>query len=258
MLYLIIFIAVALFIFMSSAFLIAYVKEDNSVADIAWGLGFVVVAWISFISAGHFQPAGLAATLLVTLWGLRLSTHIYLRNRGKKEDPRYTQLRAHWGARQALNTFFKVFMLQGLLLLMISFEVIVINSQVYAPVTLLVILGVIIWIVGFLCEAIGDYQLYTFMKNPAHHGQLMTHGLWRFTRHPNYFGEITLWWGMYIIACTAPFGLVAIISPLTITTLLLFVSGIPLTEKLMAQNPAFAQYKARTSMLIPWWPKKRD
>lgn len=245
-----------IFLLMVCAFIIAYIKQDNTVADTAWGLGFIIAAWGSFLYAENSQPTGYLVCTLVTLWGLRLILHINARNKGKGEDPRYKQLRAQWGIWATLHSFFKVFMLQGLLLLIIAYEIIVVSANTNAPLTPLIYLGLIVWIIGFLFESIGDYQLYTFMKNPAHKGQIMTSGLWHYTRHPNYFGEITIWWGIYLMACTAPLGLSAIISPLTITILLLFVSGIPMTEKMFESNPAFQAYKEKTSALIPWFPKK--
>lgn len=253
---LIIFTSSLIFLLMVFAFIIAYIKQDNTVADIAWGSGFIIATWSSFFYAGNAQPAGYLACSLVTLWGLRLILHINARNKGKGEDPRYKKLRAQWGIWATLHSFFKVFMLQGLLLLLIAYELLVINANTHAPLTLLIYLGLAVWIIGFLFESIGDYQLYTFMKNPANKGQIMTSGLWGYTRHPNYFGEITMWWGIYLMACTAPLGLSAIISPLTITILLLFVSGIAMTEKMFESNPAFQVYKEKTSALIPWFHKK--
>lgn len=241
---------------MLGAFIIAYFKRDNTVADTAWGLGFILVAWSSLIQAGHYQSLGLVATGLVTLWGLRLITHINLRNRGKGEDPRYKNMRTRWGASAALQSFFKVFFLQGILLLIIAYQIVVINANPNAPLSLLSYLGIVIWGIGFFFESIGDYQLYAFMKTEANKGKVMMSGLWRYTRHPNYFGEIMMWWGIYLCACLSPYGLSALISPLTITYLLLFVSGVPLTEKMFAGNPEFELYKQKTSVLIPWFPKK--
>jgi steroid 5-alpha reductase family enzyme len=256
MLYLIACVSTLIFILMVCAFIVAYVRQDNTVADTAWGLGFIIAAWASFLYGQHFQPVGYLVTTFITLWGLRLIVHINMRNKGKGEDPRYKKLRANWGAWAALHSFFKVFMLQGLLLLIIAYEILVINANSHAPLSALACAGLVLWIIGFLFESIGDYQLYTFMKNPTNKGQIMSSGLWHYTRHPNYFGEITMWWGIYLMACTAPFGLSAIISPTTITFLLLFVSGIPMAEKMFANNPEFQEYKKRTSMLIPWFAKK--
>ncbi|MCX5922208.1 MAG: DUF1295 domain-containing protein [Candidatus Dependentiae bacterium] len=249
-------ISCLVFILMTCTFIVAYIKKDNTIVDTAWGLGFIVVAWSSFLLGAHHQPAGYLVSALVTLWGLRLILHINLRNKGKGEDPRYKAFREEWGAWAPLHSFFKIFMLQGFLLLVIAFQIITVNNATFAPLTTLTFIGLLVWIIGFLFESIGDYQLYAFMKNPANKGQLMTLGLWRYTRHPNYFGEITMWWGIYLMACTAPYGIIAIISPITITSLLLFVSGIPMTEKMLEKHPAFAAYAQKTSVLIPWFPKK--
>lgn len=256
MFYLISVVATLIFILMVTAFVVSYLKEDNTVADTAWGLGFITAAWTSFLQTAHYQPVGYLVTLLVTIWGVRLIWHINLRNKGKGEDPRYKKMRSDWGSWAPLHSFFKIFMFQGFLLLIIAYQLLVINANPHAPLTGLIFVGLIVWIIGFLFESIGDYQLYAFMKDSAHHGQIMSSGLWQYTRHPNYFGEISMWWGIYIMACTAPLGLSAIISPLTITFLLLFVSGIPLAEKMLDTNPEFQTYKKRTSILIPWFPKK--
>ncbi len=241
---------------MVCAFIIAYIKEDNTIADTAWGLGFSVVAWASLMQNGNYQLAGLITTILVTIWSIRLIWHINLRNKGKSEDIRYKKMRESWGAWAPVHSFFKVFMLQGVLLLIVSYEVMVINASSNAPLTYWGIMGICLWFIGFLFEAVGDYQLYIFMKNPENKGKLLMDGLWRYTRHPNYFGEICMWWGIYGLAIASPYQLSAVMSPITITILLVFVSGVPMTEKLLAVHPDFANYKKRTSALIPWFPKK--
>jgi steroid 5-alpha reductase family enzyme len=147
-------------------------------------------------------------------------------------------------------------MLQGAIMLIIAAPIIVTNSQSNPPLTTLDYIGTIIWLIGFLFESIGDYQLFKFLQNPQSRGKIMKYGLWRYTRHPNYFGETLVWSGMWIISISAPFGLYAIISPITITLLLLFISGIPLTEKLFTGNLEYEQYKKETSAFIPLPPKK--
>jgi len=245
-----------LFCYMTCGFIIAQIKKDNSVADIFWGLGFVLIAWFTLLKNGQFLPRQLLVTALVTIWGVRLSGYILFRNWGKKEDPRYTQLAQKWGTNYFyLHSFFKVFILQGLLLLMIASSIIIINSSTSANIRMLDVIALIIWCIGFYFEAVGDWQLYQFFKNPENNGKIMDQGLWGYTRHPIYFGEITMWWAIWLIAFGLPYGLFALISPCTITTLLLFVSGVPMAEKQLERIPGFEAYKKRTSMLFPLPPK---
>ena len=146
-------------------------------------------------------------------------------------------------------------MLQGLFLLIISSPVILINHSQQQGLQLLDYLGTIIWITGFLFESVGDYQLAQFIKKQKNKGNIMKYGLWKYTRHPNYFGEATMWWGIYIIALSLPRGFWLVISPLTITLLLLFVSGFPMLEKKFADNPNFRNMPGKTSKFFPWFPK---
>jgi len=249
--------AALLFCYMSCGFIIAQIKKDNSVADIFWGFGFVLIAWFTLFKSGQFFPRQILATALVTIWGARLSGYIIFRNWGKKEDPRYTQLAEKWGASYFyLHSFFKVFMLQGLLLLIIVSSIIVINSSDSGALGPLAVFATMLWLVGFFFESIGDWQLYQFIKKSEPHGKLMQSGLWSYTRHPNYFGEVLMWWAIWLITIPLPYWLIAIMSPLTITGLLLFVSGVPMAEKQLEKNPDFANYKDRTSIFFPWPPKK--
>ena len=153
--------------------------------------------------------------------------------------------------------FLQVFILQGFFLLIISTPVLIANTQnTQNESILLKIIGVGIWIIGFFFESIGDRQLSVFIKNKSNQGKILTNGLWKYSRHPNYFGEITQWWGLWILTLSQSYGLIGVIGPLTITFLILKVSGIPLLEKKMEANPAFQAYKEKTSILIPLPPKK--
>ena len=250
------FLLAILVIFVSAnvGFAVSLIKKRNDVADIFWGIGFVAVAWISFIFAQSFNLRGLSVNLLVTIWGLRLALHIGLRNRGKGEDFRYKAWRESWGKTFYLRSYFQVFILQGLFLFLISLPIILVNTRI-AQFSLFDILGLIIWLVGFFFEAVGDYQLLQFSKNPLNKGKIIQTGLWKYTRHPNYFGEVVLWWGIFFFALSVPFGFLTIISPLTITLLILYVSGIPMLEKKYENNPEFAEYKKRTSAFFPMQSK---
>jgi steroid 5-alpha reductase family enzyme len=223
-------LSVILLIYMSVWFVISLIKKRNDVADIAWGLGFVLLSWSSFGLAGVNGRRGLLACLLVSVWGIRLAWHIYSRNKGKMEDYRYLQWRKEWGKWFYVRSYFQVYLLQGVLLFLIVFPVLVMSKSVGSTLTLLDGIGVAVWLFGFYFEAVGDAQLARFINNPENKGKLMQTGLWAYTRHPNYFGEVTQWWGIWLIAVSVPGGWFSVIGPITISILILKVSGIPLLE----------------------------
>lgn len=243
----------AIFVYMSAWFIVALIKKRNDVADIAWGLGFVLVAWLSFYLSG-FSLRALIVNLLVTVWGLRLAWHIYNRNKNKPEDPRYAEWRATW-KNFYVRSFLQIFMLQGVLLFLISIPVIFINHSVSPYFGITEAIGILVWTVGFYFESTADSQLKKFISDPANKGHIMDRGLWKYSRHPNYFGEITQWWGIFITALSIPSGYLTIIGPLTITTLILFVSGVPLLEKKSAEKAGWEEYKKKTSVFVPLPPK---
>jgi steroid 5-alpha reductase family enzyme len=248
--------ALVVFLYMSAVFLVALARKNNGVVDIAWGAGFILVSAVIFLNSGHARARGWLALALVMIWGGRLALHIHKRNHGREEDFRYAAWRRAWGKYFVLRSFFQIFMLQGLLMLLVVTPVLLMVGQEQPPLNLLDGLGALVWLAGFLFETIGDHQLAAFIRNPATRGQLMTGGLWCYTRHPNYFGEAALWWGMGILALSAPRGWLGLIGPLFITFLLLFVSGVPLLEKKYAGRPDWEEYKRRTSKFVPWFPKK--
>lgn len=242
--------------FMTLAFVISVIRKRNDFADTAWGLGFIVVAVSTLLLNGTYYEKQLLVTGLVALWGLRLSGHIYLRNRGKKEDHRYEDLKKKWKGNFYLQSYLNVFLSQGFLLLLISVPVIFINSSSDAGFQLLDGLAVIIWFIGFYFESNGDYQLTEFIKDPKNKGHVMKEGLWKYTRHPNYFGEVMQWWGIFLIALSLPNGVFTIVGPLVITILITKVSGIPLLEKKYEGRPEWEAYKKKTSIFFPMPPKK--
>ena len=244
-----------LYIYMSGWFLVSLVKGRNDVADVAWGLGFVLMAWTSFFLVGDFGVRAIVVNMLVSIWGLRLAWHIHTRNVGKAEDYRYKAWREEWGKWFYPRSYLQVYILQGMFLFLIVQSVLLINKSGSSSLGLLDLLGVAVWLVGFYFEAVGDAQLAKFIKDPANKGKLMQSGLWAYSRHPNYFGEVTQWWGLWLVSLSASFGMpyawLAIVGPLTITFLILKVSGIPMLEKKMEENPDFAEYKKRVSVFIP-------
>jgi steroid 5-alpha reductase family enzyme len=229
-------------------FIVSLIKRRNDVADVFWGIGFILVAWTAFFASRNFNYHSILVNLLVTIWGVRLALHISLRNRGKGEDFRYKAWRESWGKTFFIRSYFQVFILQGFLLFLISIPIVFVNAR-NIEFNLFSVVGIIIWTIGFAFEAIGDYQLLQFTKNPANKGKIIQNGLWKYTRHPNYFGEVTLWWGIFCFAL--PFGFSTILSPITITLLILFVSGIPMLERKYENNAEFTEYKKRTSAFFP-------
>jgi steroid 5-alpha reductase family enzyme len=257
MLYFILYSAICVFLYMSFIFILAWIKKDNSIVDIAWGIGFILVAILTFFLETEFVTRHVLVTVLIFIWGTRLATHIALRNRGRGEDFRYAQWRKEWGKWFFIRSFFQIFMLQGFLLLIIAYPVMLINHSKETGIVFLDILGLVIWLEGFFFEAVGDYQLLRFKRKAENKGKIMTQGLWRYTRHPNYFGETAMWWGIFLIALSVRSGWTAIVSPLLITFLLLKVSGIKMLEKKYVDNKEFEEYAKRTSAFFPWFHKKR-
>jgi steroid 5-alpha reductase family enzyme len=249
--------AICVFLYMSFIFMLAWIKKDNSVVDIAWGIGFILVAILTLILQTVSVTRHVLITALILIWGTRLAAHIAIRNKGRGEDFRYAQWRKDWGKWFLIRSFFQVNMLQGFLLLIIAYPVMLINHSRETGIVFLDILGLVIWLVGFFFEAVGDYQLLTFKRKAENKGKIMTQGLWRYTRHPNYFGETAVWWGIFLIALSVKSGWTAIISPLLITFLLLKVSGVTMLEKKYVGNKEFEEYAKRTSAFFPWFPKRQ-
>jgi steroid 5-alpha reductase family enzyme len=248
--------AISSLLFMIGVFLYSLLKKDNSIADIAWGIGFIITAITSLLFHPVYSPKQILTLSLIILWGTRLAIHITMRNRGRSEDFRYKQWRDQWGNKTLIKSFFQVYILQWLLMQCIATSIVIINTFGFPAIHMLDIVGCFIWGVGFIFETIGDYQLLLFKRNIENKGKIMDTGLWKYTRHPNYFGEVTQWWGIFVIALSSPYGFLALISPLVITTLILKVSGIPLLEKKYIGNALFEQYKQKTSVFFPWFPKQ--
>lgn len=253
-------VLISIFIYMNIFYLIGLKTKNNSVVDIGWGLGFILVAIISLVSSliinNNYPIINLVPNILVILWGGRLAFHIFKRNNKKEEDYRYKEMRKSWGKKVNIKAYFNVFMLQGLIMFIVSLPVTLNNMFTSKSLLIIDIIGLIIWLIGYYFEVVGDYQLKMFISNPTNKGKIMQSGLWKYTRHPNYFGESVMWFGMFIISINTSISLIGIISPLLITTLLLFVSGIPLLEKKYIGNKEFELYASKTSKFIPWFRKK--
>jgi steroid 5-alpha reductase family enzyme len=253
------FIATIVYIYMSIFFVIALLKKNNSIADIAWGLGFVLITVFSFSRATDVFERTLLINVLVLIWGLRLAYFILKRNINKKEDFRYANWRKEWKRTFLIRTYLQVFMLQGFIMFIIALPIMENNFNEIQNLNVFDIIGLTLWIIGFLFEAIGDYQLKQFIARRENKGKIMRSGLWKYTRHPNYFGEATMWIGIAIISIRSfPHPIFAVISPFLITYLLLFVSGVPLLEEKYADNLEFQEYARKTSKFIPWFVKKGE
>jgi steroid 5-alpha reductase family enzyme len=243
-------------IFFNVLFILALKLRDNSIVDIGWGVGFIFVMIVTLVYSGRLEPRQVLVGVLVLIWGLRLAIRIYRRNRGKGEDFRYKKWREDWGEHWRRHAYVFVFVGQGAMMLLISIPIMLVNTYAGSALGWLDLLGVLVWLLGFYFESMGDHQLDRFLKEPSNRGKVLDTGLWRYTRHPNYFGEVMQWWGVYVIALSIPWGWLGVVGPITITVLIVAYSGIPLLEKTMKKNPAYVKYAKRTSVFFPLPPKK--
>jgi len=244
-----IFAALLIWLYMSFFYLLSLVKKRSDIVDIAWGLGFILVTAQKLYS--NYSLKYFLIFILIFLWGIRLAWHIFKRNKNKKEDFRYRQWRQDWGKYFYLRSYFQIFLLQGLFMWLISWPIIFSSSK---PFLFINYFGILLWVFAFTFEAIADKQLSNFIKNPKNKGKIMDQGLWRYSRHPNYFGEVLIWWGIWLVS--QPTDFITIIGPLTISFLIIKVSGIPLLEKKYKDNPSYQAYQKKTSVFFPLPPKK--
>jgi steroid 5-alpha reductase family enzyme len=235
--------------------LVSLVLRNASIIDLFWGFGFVVIAWVAWlVLTGDGGVRRLLLLVLVTAWGLRLTGYLTWRNSGKGEDFRYRAMRDRWGRRFPLISLATVFLLQAILMLIVSLPV---QAGMLAGGALGVAgaLGVVLWLVGLAFETIGDLQLSGFKADPANRDSVMDRGLWRYTRHPNYFGDFCVWWGLYLVALSASTWW-TVVGPLLMSFLLLQVSGVSLLEKdIGSRRPGYAEYVQRTNGFFPGRPR---
>jgi steroid 5-alpha reductase family enzyme len=245
--------AIAALAVMLVAFAIGVRRGRHDGVDVAWGAGFAVVALTGLILSPRHGSAWLV-TVLVVVWGVRLSLHIAGRMAGKPEDPRYVELlgKARGGRdRYALRA---VYLTQGVSLWFVALPVLA--AQRFAPLTPWALIGVALWLLGFVLESVGDWQLGRFRADRASKGKVLDTGLWRYTRHPNYFGDACVWWGIFALAVQSRAGWLTVLSPLVMTWLLARGTGKPLLEKHMGGRPGYAEYVARTSGFVPRPPRR--
>jgi steroid 5-alpha reductase family enzyme len=236
-------------------FAVSVVRDRHDIVDTLWGLGFAVVAVTTFPIADGDLATRLLLTVLTVVWGVRLAVHIGLRNRGKPEDRRYVEIRRKASRYPNLRLARVVYLTQAAVLYVVSLPVQIGQYGAGAPAWLLAA-GAAVWLVGFVFESVGDWQLRRFAADPANRGRVLDTGLWRYTRHPNYFGDATVWWGLYLLACGTWAGAATLPAPLLMTFVLAKGTGKPLTEKhLSSSRPGYAEYVRRTSGFVPLPPR---
>ncbi|MFX1402471.1 MAG: DUF1295 domain-containing protein [Promethearchaeota archaeon] len=260
--------AIALLIYIFIAFIVGTIKKNNAIMDIFYGPAYFVVAITSFtlnlVIFSTYNVRQIIVTTLVLIWAIRLAVYVYIRNKGKPEDYRYKAMRERWKKNIAIKSFFKIYLFQGIIVFLVCIPAWFVNISEnphfislfdFSGITLW--LGSIIWLIGFLFETIADFSLYKFLQNPSNKGKIMDKSVWKYSQHPNYFGEVTQWWGLFVIALAVPYGFITFIGPAYITFQIIKVSGIRLLDKRFKGNEEYAAYKERTSSFIPWFPKKQ-
>ena len=226
-----------------------------SVVDTAWGIGFVAVAAVAAAVGDGAGWRRVLLLVLVSLWGLRLAWHMHTRNSGKGEDPRYAEMLAQESGNPTWVAIRKVYGVQGLAVWFVSLPIQV-SAAAGEGWKAVAALGVLLWLLGLAFEAVGDRQLKAFKADPANQGKVMDRGLWSWTRHPNYFGDSSVWWGTWLVAASAWPGVLTVLSPVAMTYFLVFATGARLLERHMAQRPGYTAYQARTSYFLPRPPRR--
>lgn len=242
---------------MTAVWLVSLPKRDAGIIDIFWGPSFALLAWVYWSAGPQAGGRQLLVPVLVTVWALRLSLYIFWRNRSGGEDYRYAAMREKHGRWFPALSLVIVFWLQAALAWLIGMPLLQVQRSAAAPgLGWLDLLGLTLFAIGLFFEAVGDFQLARFKADPANRGKVMDRGLWRYTRHPNYFGDAALWWGLACFALATPGSAWALFSPVLMTFLLLKVSGVALLEKgLGSTKPGYGEYVRRTSAFVPWPPK---
>ena len=242
---------------MTTLWIISIRIKNVSIVDLFWGFGFVVACLVYFLKAEGLETRKVLLLTMVAIWGLRLSIYLAWRNMGKGEDFRYQKFRKDYGAhRYWWISFFQTFLLQGVLMWLISAPLL--GAQYYGSdhhLGILDFVGVFIWIIGIIFESGGDIQLARFKADPANKGKVLNKGFWHYTRHPNYFGDVAVWFG-YSLICLSAGSYVPILGSFLMIALIIKVSGVALLEKtLTVTKPTYKEYIEKTSAFIPWFPK---
>jgi steroid 5-alpha reductase family enzyme len=249
--------AVAIAVLMVSTWVVSVAVKNASIVDIVWGSGFVVVAWVNLIAIDGENSRQWLMAILVSVWGLRLSTYLFRRNHGKGEDFRYVSMRKRWGNRFPVVSLVTVFLLQGTIMWIVSLPIQIGGADTTVAVGPIAVMGVMVWLLGVLFESVGDSQLRKFKSDPNNQGKVMDQGLWALTRHPNYFGDSMVWWGLGIVAAESGKGYISFVGPIVMMFFLTKVSGVAMLERSLAKRkPGYAAYMERTSSFWPRPPKR--
>lgn len=251
-------VAGAILFCLTALWLVSVAIRDASIIDVFWGAGFVVCNWVALGTAGgDIAARQWLVHALVTLWGLRLAMHLLIRNAGAGEDPRYRKWRENGGPNWWLESYYRIYLLQGAIMLVVAAPVIVVNlSPEQSPLGWLDFAGAAVWLAGFLFEAVSDQQLVNFKRNPANRGKVLDTGLWRYSLHPNYFGDALQWWGLWIVAAGSPGGVFTFIGPLLMTATFIYVSNGVLERAMSRSKPAWQDHARRTSAFLPMPPRE--
>ena len=247
------FVGIVILVYMTSLYILSLITKRTDLVDIGWGLGFIVVTTSLLLRSTILTNRMLIVLILVTIWGLRLAIHIGSRNLRKKEDFRYQKFKDDWGKDFWWKSYIQIFLLQGLLMFLISFPMSYLGTY-DSPLSWISYLGIFVWIFGFVFETVSDIQLNNFIKlkkSGLTKDRIMKTGLWSISRHPNYFGEVITWWGIFLISLSSLSSLIAILGPITITYFILKVTGVPLLEKKYDGIPEWEEYKKRVPIFIP-------
>lgn len=248
--------AVTIAIVMVSTWVVSVAIRNASIVDIVWGLGFVAVSWVLWARIDGNNGRQSLVAVMVGLWGLRLGGYLAKRNIGHGEDFRYVLMRRKYGSKFPIISLFTVFGLQGVIMWTVSLPVQFASADDSPGVGPIAVMGIIVWLIGLAFETVGDWQLARFKADPANQGKVMDQGLWRLTRHPNYFGDAVMWWGVGIVAAETGSGVIGFIGPAVMTWFLMRVSGVPMLEKaLHKRREGYAEYVARTSAFFPRPPR---
>lgn len=244
-------VAAALLVYMVAAFAVAYKRKRLDTVDIAWGGAYLVAA--SLIAGLEPKPATYVVLALVLVWSIRLVNHLASRILGSDhDDPRYSKIAAGWPQKLYwLKAFTNIFLLQGLLAFLVGLPIIFAAGEPLSFAAPVIVIGVIVWLVGFVIETVADHQMKVFKSKPKNKGKVLQTGLWSRSRHPNYLGEITQWYGIGIVACSAAFGWIGLLGPLLLNMLIRFISGVPPIERRKKDDPSYQQYSKKTWPILP-------
>lgn len=250
-------VSFVIFLFMIIVFLVSLIRRDNSTADIGWCGGMILITFYSLFVGGGVDLVKSVVAFFVLIWGVRLSVYIFLRNQGKPEDFRYRKMRETWKY-FTLRSFFEIYMFQGFIMFIVSMPLWLLNYSGRKGFDIFDLIGAILFLTGFYFEIMADAQLRLFKKDPSNEGKIMTRGVWSLSRHPNYFGEALIWWGLAMFALHIPYGWLSLISPVLMTFILRYVTGVTMLEERMKQKPGWEEYEKTTPPFVPeqFNPKK--